>query len=94
MESIWQRVDGQEIRLRVWEGGAVLYDLRSGDTHLFDELSYAVWQSIGEQRAGIADIARRTADCLETEDDDTLRQYVARCLGRFDSLGIIRVATA
>jgi len=79
------------LRLRRWDDEAVLYDDRSGNTHLLDDRSARILERLLAGNAGIVELAAPHGG--EAHDEATLERRVAAVedvLSRLAREGIVK----
>ncbi len=68
---------------------SVLFDRRSGQTHLLDAFARELYDLITEQADTAPELTSRMAAILEGAVDPALRQKIDDTIAEFDQLGLI-----
>ncbi|MBX3438069.1 MAG: HPr-rel-A system PqqD family peptide chaperone [Planctomycetaceae bacterium] len=79
----------QDLLWRTWGTDSLLFDPRSGDTHLLDEVARNGLLCLQEEPLHAGQLAQRLSEWLDLDLDDELRQYVDVLLRRFFDAGLI-----
>jgi len=89
---VWRLSVASPLPLRVWDGEVVVYNSRSGDTHLLDVLTGELLRAITAGPASVAVLRQTAAAFLEVADDEQLGRHVGQALAALDELGLIEPA--
>jgi PqqD family protein of HPr-rel-A system len=91
-DTLWRLSGEGPPAVRCWEGDYVVYNRRSGDTHVLDIVTGEVIRALmaGEARSG--ELCRRVSEFLEVPNDAEVSDLVDRILTALDELGLIEPA--
>ena len=67
----------------------MIFDLKSGDTHLLDEVAREGLDCLVDGPLQVEELAERLAARLQIDPDADLTTYVRLLLQRFDDLGLV-----
>jgi PqqD family protein of HPr-rel-A system len=85
----WQLRAGQQLRMVAGNGEAVLYNDRSGETHLLSAIAVSMLQQLKNDPANFSSISTFLASVWEFESDEELRQTVHALLAELEGLSLI-----
>ncbi len=72
-----------------WEGEHTIYNPASGDLHLLDEVGATALRCLESVTLTESELSAELSEQLQIENDDGLRQYVARLVADLDCLGLL-----
>ncbi len=84
----WQPTPPEHLLVHEWDGECVVFDLRSGDTHLLDARPAAVFRAL---QSGLQDsdrVARVVVPSYGSATHDECRASVEQALVEFERLGL------
>jgi len=76
-----------------WNDGVVVFNVRSGNTHLLNPVTVQILKILTEQPRDVAQIAERLATENDTSVDDELLAELEKALLQLDELGLIEPAS-
>ncbi len=81
----------RETRLlwRTWGEESVVFNARSGDTHLLDLLGREALAALEQQSLTCGELAHWLAGRLDVPQDAELEQYVRQLVGQLEELGLL-----
>lgn len=85
--TIWRLVDG--MRWRAWEGEAVAYNDRTGDTHHFAEFAAWIFARLCDGPASAEDLERDASESVELASGASIADTVERTLALLRRLEMI-----
>jgi PqqD family protein of HPr-rel-A system len=88
--TIWRLVDG--LRWRAWEGEAVAYNDRTGDTHHFADFAAWIFARLCAGPASADDLEQDAAEAVELTSGASLADTVERTLALLRRLQMIEPA--
>ena len=91
---LWQVAEPPLAHIQSWDDESVLYDPRSGETHLLS-LFAAVLLNLMFSQTGVAsteELAQRLSVEIELDRDAQFDQALAESLDQFQALGLIEGA--
>jgi PqqD family protein of HPr-rel-A system len=88
--TIWRLVDG--MRWRAWEGEAVAYNDRTGDTHHFADFAAWIFARLCASSASAEDLERDAAESVELASGASIADTVERTLALLRRLEMIEPA--
>jgi PqqD family protein of HPr-rel-A system len=88
--TIWRLVDG--MRWRAWEGEAVAYNDRTGDTHHFADFAAWIFARLCAGPASAEDLERDAAESVELASGASIADTVERTLALLRRLEMIEPA--
>jgi PqqD family protein of HPr-rel-A system len=74
---------------RAWETETVVYDPRSGSTHLLDEVGWQILLRLQRGPSTMGELLEHLGTSLPLELDDALRDHVRRLLAELGRLRLI-----
>jgi PqqD family protein of HPr-rel-A system len=84
----WKIGDPSGLCWKIWDGECVVFDGRSGETHLLNPLAVEVLQTLEQGPADGSHLTRLIASTLALEAEPDLARAVDEVLARFDELGL------
>ena len=85
-ERIWRAV---QLQWKSWQDGDVVFNARSGNTHLLTPLAAQVLHKLARQPATSFELARGLAADAALESGEDLVKSVEQLLANLDELGLI-----
>jgi PqqD family protein of HPr-rel-A system len=91
LSSLWSLAAPTQLYIRVWEDDetAVVYDARSGDTHLIEPLGIEVLSLLTDEPSSIASINLRLASLYAQEDHVPIFDLIPTILRDMHDVGLI-----
>jgi PqqD family protein of HPr-rel-A system len=90
----WQPAPAEQLLVHEWDGECVVFDLRSGDTHLLDARPAAVFRALQSGLQDADQVARAVVPTSGSATHDECRASVEQALVEFERLGLAeRTAT-
>jgi PqqD family protein of HPr-rel-A system len=88
----WKIGDASKLCWRIWDGECVVFDSRSGETHLLNPLAVEVLQTLEQGPADGSHLTRLIASTFALEAEPDLARAVDEVLTRLDELGLTEPA--
>jgi PqqD family protein of HPr-rel-A system len=85
----WRIPAESQLHWRAWEDDVVLFDARSGETHLLNAVAAEVLKSLAESPADLGTLARRVAIHFDVAPDSGWLSRLKALLARFDEAGLV-----
>lgn len=89
MEALWRLAPGQRLNARAWDDEAVVYNDRSGATHLVDALALHLLHTLQAGNADVAALARAVRAEFDTDAADAVEAQVADTLRALAGLALV-----
>ena len=83
---------GRELAWQDWEDIYIVYQPSSTETHVFNDTTAAVLQSLEKGPLTMADVADRTAQNLGLDRDKLSSDDLSFAFGRLEELGLIELS--
>ncbi|WP_174624387.1 HPr-rel-A system PqqD family peptide chaperone [Candidatus Methylobacter favarea] len=80
---------GRELAWQEWDDVYIVYQPSSAETHVFNDTTAAVLQSLEKDVLTMAEIGDRTAQWLDLGRDELSSGDLSFALGRLEELGLI-----
>lgn len=85
----WQLHPAQSLRLRTWDDEAIVYNDRSGDTHLLSASAADVLTRLSAQSLDEATLAAQCAAAWNVPDDHELRVQLHELMLTLQGLSLV-----
>jgi PqqD family protein of HPr-rel-A system len=85
----WQLRAGQQLRMLAGNDESVVYNDRSGETHLLSAIAVSMLNQLKKTPATFSSISTCLASEWEFESDEELRQTIHGMLAELDGLSLI-----
>ena len=92
--SPWRVAPNANLIWRTWGDESVVFDPRSGDTHLLDTVSREVLALLEQQALALPELCHVTASRLNLPEDADLDRYVQQLVRQFADLGLLETVSA
>ena len=92
MESTWGLCRGRGLMQRTWGNEVVVYDPRSGNTHLLDPVATAVLQHLNVSDRSAAAIAECLLTEFEADSEEDVLAAVHAALAKLQEIGLVQSA--
>ena len=87
--AVWQVPEPDSLVWRSFDAYSLLFNARSGDTHVLDPLSREILDLLQESPRDEESLLRELGSLMEGEDPAALREAVHEALKAFDTAGLI-----
>ena len=85
---------GTDLLWRLWDDEVIVYDDRSGDTHLLQGLGAELFLELLNGPVRLDELTERTAAALDFENDSQFQQYVEQTVAEFIRLHLLEAHPA
>lgn len=85
----WQTVDYSSLLTEEWHGEFTVFQLQTGKTHFFNQMSLFILELLGDKPLTEDTICCTVAEQFQQENDLKFSEQVIKTLHRFDELGLI-----
>jgi PqqD family protein of HPr-rel-A system len=85
----WKAPAHHELLWEEWEREFVVFDPRSGHTHLLNEMAAASLQALASHSLDAEELTRFLALEFGVAENEALARHVADMLAHFDDIGLI-----
>lgn len=72
-----------------WDGDYIVYQISSGETHLFNETTALMLERLGQGPASLADVRQWIVETLSITEGGLSIHQLAAAAGRLDELGLV-----
>lgn len=86
---LWKTVSSEYLHYRLWENESIVYDSRTGDTHLLDIAAVNIMQEMGAAPHNYQDLLKLIARMTDLEACDQPEGYLTQLLTDLLSLDLI-----
>lgn len=85
----WCAPGADSVEWRHWDDESVLYDCRSGQTHLLTTLASAALQLLARRDLEVHELARQLAETWDLPDTEEFAAQIGTLLRQLDDLGLV-----
>lgn len=93
---VWSAIPAEQIKIRSWDdedGLFAIYDTRTGDTHLIEDVAMALLDMIRQSPLGVEAMAEQLVDFFLENDQEAIQQFVGATLLQLKDLGLVTETT-
>ena len=87
--SSWACAKLEDLLWETWDNEHFVFNPRSGETHVLNDLAGEMLRALGEKPHTAADLALRFRDRLDGAGSDDVRPAVDALLRQLDQLGLV-----
>ena len=85
----WRAISGFTLYWHSWGHEHIVYNVGSGDTHLFNEFAALILSTLQDKTATIDELSQLYATSFGRNEDEELRAQLNELLFELDRLGMI-----
>ncbi len=93
---VWSSIPAEQIRIRSWDdedGLVAVYDTRTGDTHLVEDVAITLLAMIRQSPLGVEALADQLAGYFHATDHEAIQKFVGATLLQLRDLGLVTETT-
>ncbi|MES2236930.1 MAG: HPr-rel-A system PqqD family peptide chaperone [Pseudomonadota bacterium] len=90
--ALWLSSPAEQLKLKSWDtedGLAVAYNVRTGDTHLIEDMALQLLGLIRLSPLSVEALAQQLANFFVEHDDEIIQEYVFASLMQLKDIGLV-----